>query len=550
MKVRSTGWLAGIALAVATLGWGAPAAGQAPAAAEWHYRIARGDTLIGLGHTYLVDPRQWVGLQRLNRITNPYRLVPGSVLRIPMAWVSQRATLAEAAFVKGTATVQHGPAGAAEPLVAGVTLRAGDVLRTGSDGSATVRFADGTRLIVVPDSAIALTHLLAMGKPGIPDISMRLLEGTSELRVPPTSAPTRRVEVRTPAVNLGVRGTEFRAGFDPAEQRSRLEVLDGRVAAEGAGRTVPVDAGLGVVVAAGQSVGAPQALPEVPDLASAPARVERVPLRVAWPAVPGAAAYRAQVFAQGAPDSLLLGGVFVAPEARWADLPDGAYVMHVRVRAAGGLEGRDALHPFVLKARPEPPFTLRPVPAARSYGDAAALEWARVGVAERYRVQVSARPDFAHPLLDRDDVDTARLAVPLPPGTYHWRVASVAAGGDRGPFGDALSFEQRPVPASPALEAPQAGPGGLVFRWKAPDPGQTVHYQVATDAAFTQLVADERASTNEGRIPAPAPGTYHLRARTIDTGGFEGPFGAAQQVDVPRSPWWMLVPALTALFLL
>jgi hypothetical protein len=59
-----------------------------------------------------------------------------------------------------------------EPLVAGAKLRVGDVLRTGSDGLATARFADGTRLIAVPDSAIALTRLLetigAYGRPGPP----------------------------------------------------------------------------------------------------------------------------------------------------------------------------------------------------------------------------------------------------------------------------------------------------------------------------------------------------------------------------------------------
>lgn len=109
-----------------------------------------------------------------------------------------------------------------EPLVAGAKLRVGDVLRTGSDGSATARFAGGTRLIAVPDSAIALTRLLAMGRPGIPDISMRLLEGTSELRVPPTSAPMRRVEVRTPVVNLGVRGTEWAWRDDRCVRAARV----------------------------------------------------------------------------------------------------------------------------------------------------------------------------------------------------------------------------------------------------------------------------------------------------------------------------------------
>jgi hypothetical protein len=36
---------------------------------------------------------------------------------------------------------------------------------------------------------------------------------------------------------------------------------------------------------------------------------------------------------------------------------------------------------------------------------------------------------------------------------------------------------------------------------------------------------------------------YHLRVRTIDANGFEGPYGGAQQVEVPRrfNWWWLLL---------
>jgi hypothetical protein len=35
---------------------------------------------------------------------------------------------------------------------------------------------------------------------------------------------------------------------------------------------------------------------------------------------------------------------------------------------------------------------------------------------------------------------------------------------------------------------------------------------------------------------------YHLRVRTIDADGFEGPYGGAQQVEVPRRfNWWLLL---------
>jgi len=434
------------------------------------------------------------------------------------------------------------------PLAAGATLRAGDLLRTGAEASATVRFADGSRLMVVPGTTLKVGRLLSIGRPAVPDISVQLIEGTSELRVPPTSAPTRRFEVRTPAVNLGVRGTEFRAGVEPAGERSRLEVLEGRVAADGERASVSVPAGRGLVATPGGAMAA-KALPPAPDLSGLPARLERLPLRLGWPAIPGAVAYRAQVFAANAPDQLLLDATPATPEARWADLPDGHYVLRVRGRDAEGLEGRDGDRPFELKARPDAPFTLSPAPDAKAYGDAVTLTWARVEVAERYHVQVAADAGFASPVFDREDLSEPRAAVPLPPGPYHWRVASIAPGRDHGPFGDPVRFEQKAIPASPALEAPRVSPDGLQVRWGELQPGQTVHFQVAEDPAFTRLVGEQRTAAQPAAVATPTPGVYYLRARTIDADGFEGPFGGAQRVDVPRSNAWLLM-SLVLVFLL
>jgi len=545
----TTGWI-GTACALACVAM-APARAQQPAAPdEWQYRIAPGDTLIGLGRQYLDGPQRWREVQTLNRIPDPYRLVPGSVVRLPLRWVSHQVTMAEAVFVRGDASVQPEGEATPRPLAAGTALRTGDLLRTGADASATVRFADGSRLMVVPGTTLKVGRLLSIGKPAVPDISVQLIEGTSELRVPPTSAPTRRFEVRTPAVNLGVRGTEFRAGVDPAGERSRLEVLEGRVAAEGEKASVSVPAGRGLVATPGGSLVAPRPLPPAPDLAGLPPRVERLPLRLNWPAIPGAVAYRAQVFAANAPDQLLLDATPTSPEARWADLPDGRYVLRVRGRDAEGLEGRDGDRPFELKARPDAPFTLAPVPDAKAYGDTVTLSWAQVEVAERYHVQVAADAGFAQPVFDREDVSAPRATVPLPPGPYHWRVASIAAGRDHGPFGDPVRFEQRAVPASPALEAPQVSPEGLQVRWGLLQPGQTVHFQVAADPGFSQLVDERRTTEQPAAVATSTPGTYYLRARTIDADGFEGPFGTAQRVEVPRSNWWLLMPAVMMIFLL
>jgi hypothetical protein len=64
----------------------------------------------------------------------------------------------------------------------------------------------------------------------------------------------------------------------------------------------------------------------------------------------------------------------------------------------------------------------------------------------RFRLQVAASPDFAQPL--HDEVSPSPSAyvlvqshVRLPPGRYHWRVATLGPQGEAGPFGPTRAFE-------------------------------------------------------------------------------------------------------------
>lgn len=548
-------WALALGAPMAAFGQAAETAASADA---WSHSIVQGDTLIGIADEYLARPADWPRLQRLNRIADPLRLVPGREVRIPAAWLRQTATVAEAVFVRGEVTLQRAPSEPAAAVQTGGTLRAGDVVRTAADSSLALRFADGSRLLIVPNSEVAIVQLLAVGRAARPSLRFRLERGSADAQVVPRPGRDTRFEISTPAVNLGVRGTEFRARVDPQHPVTRTEVLVGSVAVDGSPRAssskrgvgVAVDAGLGVVAEAGLPIPPPQRLIGAPDLSGVAPLIERVPLRLGWAPLRGAQGYHAQIYAADSADQLLLDGVFADASARWADLPDGRYRLRVRALDAHSLEGLDASADFVLNARPEPPFISAPTNGGTAYGAAAELRWARSTAAARYRLQVAASVDFKTPLLDRDDLTATALSVSLPPGTYHWRVASIAADGDLGPFGDAQSYTQKPEPQSLSLEPPQLGADGLLFRWTAPSPGQRVRFQVATDSAFDKLVLDETTAGTQTVWQAPAPGTYFLRARTIEADGFEGPFGAAQQVDVPRSPWWWLVPGGALLLLL
>lgn len=519
---------------------------SAPAAEHWAYRIQPGDTLIQLAQTYLDERHGWQDLQRLNRVADPYKLPPGGVLRLPLAWLQRESAVARVLHVRGEARLLR-PGSDAAPLTEGMSLQAGDRLQTGPAASLSLRFADGSRLLLGADSLLGLEQLLVQGRGTLTSTQLRLEQGGADSRVEPGSTVPPRYELRTPSLNLGVRGTEFRVQAEAG--RTAVQVLAGRVAADAGARPTArptaLTAGQGALAQAGsplqvQALPAPPALP--PTL-----RAEQLPLRLSWAATPQARAYRVQLFAEQDFDRLLLDGRVSTPEIVWpqaTQLPDGRYSLRLRSIDALGLEGPASESILQLKARPEPPLWL--APCAVAYGDTLRLEWTEPLSARAYRLQLADSPDFARPLLDRADLDRPALELPLPPGRYWLRLASLTRPDDQGPFGPPLAVELRPLPPSPAAREPDLDGDQLRLRWVA-QPGLRYQLQWSTQADFGDAPAPREVEGDSLLLERPAPGRYYLRLRGLDTHGQAGPWGETQRLEVPdrRWPWLLLLlPAL------
>src|SRR5690606_9690069 len=116
----------------------------------------------------------------------------------------------------------------------------------------------------------------------------------------------------------------------------------------------------------------------------------------------------------------------------------------------------------------------------------------------------------------------------LTPGHYFWRIFSVSADEGAGPFSDAMPFRV-PYPG-PLLENTEIDNRELTFAWRAPAEGQSFHFQFARDAAFTKIMLDEMTSASRVTVKNPGGGTYYLRTKTIESDGFQGPWGSPQMV--------------------
>jgi FecR protein len=119
------------------------------------------------------------------------------------------------------------------PIAVGGVLPAPSEIETGATGGVTLVLG-GDRLVVAPSSRLIL---MARGR----GEDQRLRQERGRLRVDIERRPGRAVEVRTPLLSLGIKGTSFEVAVDPWQ--SSILVLDGRVTVSRADGGAPVELG-------------------------------------------------------------------------------------------------------------------------------------------------------------------------------------------------------------------------------------------------------------------------------------------------------------------
>lgn len=519
---------------------------SAPRSDEIAYSVRPGDTLIGIGHALLANPAHWRRLQRRNAVADPYHMPVGKELRIPVALLRTQALGADVIAVAGEANT------GGRALAVGDRIGAGSALATGADGHVVLRLPDGSRLVLPARSALRVDTLNGYAGTDAQDVRLKLDGGRLESKVTPQRGPAARYRVDTPTAVIGVRGTEFRVGVDAAANASRAEVMEGSVAvsvAGAAGRSATergLPAGFGLVARAGETLPQAVALLPAPPAGALPTLFEEPLLRIPLPEMAGAHGWRIEIAADRADAPVLAGQQLAAGPARIAGLADGDYRMVLRAIDAQGLEGLDTIHAFRLKARPEPPFLGTPGDGGKTSAGSIAFAWAQAPQAATYRLQLAAGEDFSAPLAEPAGLTETGWRAELVPGDYRWRVASVRADGDRGPWSAPARFSVRPLPQVP--EPPAIGSDSLEFRWRG-EPGQRFDYQFAADESFAAPLHEGAVDEPHAGLPRPGAGEYWMRVRAIDPDGFVSPWTGAQKIVVPaKFPWWIL--AILPLFAL
>jgi hypothetical protein len=507
------------------------------------HAVQPGETLFGLAVRYTGRSDHWLQLRQYNAIANPYRIAPGTRVRIPAALLLPIPTFATVSYVSGSVRQFLPQDVQAQPLQSGARLAEGTRIEVGADGYVRLQMGDGSTVRIPANSQVRLASVRRQDASQTSDTLIQLDAGRVDASAQPQRSKASRFEIRTPLAVASVRGTEFGVAIQP-DAAVTGEVTQGSIELKGSRRPPGrhgirqhrLREGQGARVSSAGVLGPVRALPEAPDLTGLPGTLTEVDfVRLRLPVVPGVAAYRIRISRDPAMEEVVRNGVSAGAEMQFAGLEDGSYVVGARAMDDWGLSGRESKRALRIKARPVAPLSQRPAPGERVVGSAVEFACTQPAGVQRFRLQVASDESFQTLLVDDSALTECRHSATLPPGRYFWRVASVGVAPDgapdQGPFSGGRAFEMvEPPPAAPPPKV-SGDDGALQIYWSA-QPGYRYLVQVARGAGFADLVYADTRSEASLRLPDLAPGTYYVRIQAISPDGDAGSFSLPQIVRI------------------
>ena len=495
---------------------------------DYSYTARPGDNLWDLARRFCGSHHHALELSRYNRLADPASLRAGERVRIPVSCLVKQP--AAASVRVGSESAELVRDGVAQAVPAGTEVRMGDSIRTGDGGFVVVQFADSSLLTVRPDSTVMFVLISAFGETGMVDTLVRVNRGRVQ-HVVNDSMRGSRHRIATPVGVAAVRGTRFRVGVPGGTDGNSATVAttEGVVGFEDArAQALDLPAGTGVVATESGSV--KELLLPAPAL---PARVDLVQAQTLdWPDVPDAVGYRVTGFSSGEPvfEALSTDSEIVVPASQ------GVYDLTVRGIAASGLEGLDAAAQLVVAA---------PVPTNLGHDvqddGSVHLSWSGEVGESGFVVQIrdSQRGDWREVAATGD----RRATVPLPTGTYAWRVGSGAPH-----WSEASELIVPAVSVTDLVTSRGNRDAPLQVAWThAALDASSYLVEVARDESFSRIVGN-RTVDQSAVASVEVSGCHPCYVRVLaETSGVQSGYTVAEFRDEPRHPWPIYVLLLAVL---
>lgn len=437
---------------------------QSVYAADWVYTMRPGDTLWTLCKEYTKEPTCWQKLGPLNKIDRDRAIPPGTRIRVPANWLKVPAASAEIIFVQGEASLQL----PGEPVIAateGTKLSIGSTLVT-ADGSVSVLFADGSSMVLEPNSQLELDALSNFELNGMVDSTVRLNRGTVKTRVIKRE-PRSRFQTVTPSAVAAVRGTEYRVNVvsensdrnnsDGALKTTLVEVYQGLVDVGAESEMFPVPASFGIVAKQGEPLQEPVKLLQKPEFIDFKTQQTLyfdatgkgfLPHLVQWQALALASAYQLNILTDESTHSnsekLLKSFRTNETQFKLKDLSAGCYQLSLRAIDALGLQGLAAKKRLCLNEELLPPLLKSRPLSTDTDAQQIQLHWDASSEAQLYRVELSNSPDFSS-LISSVDISETQYAINEPISDLYVRIKALGEKDNQSNYSQSLFIPAKEI---------------------------------------------------------------------------------------------------------
>ena len=519
-------------------------------AEELIYSMSQGDNPWNITERYLTDGfRYWDSLLRLNKISNPNNMPPGTNLRIPLRWLKIEPAAVQVRVANGNVQYIEANKTDPKPLNSKTLLKAGDKVMVSEGGNVVLEFSDKSQLLLGSGSEMELVTINKFSDSGLADTTVKLQKGRTETRVKTKNS---RFQIKTPSANTAVRGTDFRVAVDNASpDLSRVEVIEGRVRTDNTKGNLQLNGGFGTLIKKDAPPSLPVKLLSKPIMMTPSEYSRELPVNFNWNPIEGAEKYRIQIFKSANEPVLILDKTIPIQHFSTSALEDGYYVIKVRAIDSKGLEGLNTEYPIQLDARPQYPIPISPRLDETVRLDLPVFEWSAPPESTGYHFLLSGQPDMSSPIVNSTKLTQAEFTPEqLSPGEYYWKIATLA-GTKEGPFGQVQHFALKPAPEAPDLSKMSGGGDeeNIMLHWQDSSKEQQFKIQLATDPEFKNILLEKQLENPEFTAERPTQKVY-LRIKVVESDGFEGDWSLPYTIEPLPDPWYyVLIPTVPFLTL-
>ncbi len=400
--------------------------------AYWIYTLQKGDNLWSFAERHLVSPAYALKLKTLNKITDPYNIQANTKLKVPLQWGKKVETSATIAALTGKVSVSLKERAASSATI-GLSLPSGSRITTGKNAQATLKFADGSHLVLNSDTSIVLGNQVYYPTTGASANTIDLERGSLNGNIEHPPLMNNRYEIRTKTAITAIKGTELDVSVDGGGA-TRTSVFSGKVDVSSGEQIVALEQGFGSVVGGENKEVQTEKLLAAPKLKNLQARFEDNLPVVSWNTLDKAKAYKVELYSTKGKSDLLQVKNTNTPDIVLPTEENGSYLVRVYGIPESGLLGLPTEGKFTLSAYPLSPIALSPSTVDSNFSKTVSLRVGRAKEFKGYKLQLTQDKQFKENVQTLDiDPEEPKFVVPES-GMWYWRIANVTTRGVVGSY--------------------------------------------------------------------------------------------------------------------